>query len=181
MTPKAAAPASLTQIAWVFAAIGMQSIGGGMSAWIRREIVQRHGWLSESQFVAGMALSQITPGANGVNLAVFVGTTLRGWAGALAAIAGMLLVPVVVILALGAAFSGVRDLPGVESAMVGLGAGAIGLNAANGLRMTRRNVRGLSGAAVMLTTALAVGVVRLPLLAVLAVMVPVSLALAGRR
>jgi chromate transporter len=180
MTRKADSPPSLASIAWVFMTIGMQSFGGGMSAWIRREIVQQRGWLTEGQFVSGMALSQITPGANGVNLAVFVGTTLRGSAGALAALVGMLLVPVLAILAMGAAFGSVRDVAGVESAMAGLGAGAIGLNAANGLRLSRRNVRGWSGLLVMAITAGAVGIAGLPLLAVLAVMVPASLVLAGR-
>ena len=59
-----------------------------MSAWIRREVVHRRGWMGEREFVGGLALAQIVPGANGVNLAVFVGTTLRGPAGALAAPGG---------------------------------------------------------------------------------------------
>ncbi len=164
----------------MFLAIAMQSFGGGMTAWIRREIVVRRHWMGEEQFIGGLALSQITPGANAVNLAVFVGTTLRGPAGALAALAGMLLAPVVLILVLGAAFLRVRDVPGVDSAMAGLGAAAIGLNAANGLRLTGRNLRRARPVMVMLVTTVAVGVLGLPLLPVLLVMVPLGLLMAGR-
>jgi len=137
--------------------------------------------MTEQQFVSGLALAQIAPGANGVNLAVFVGTTLRGATGALAALSGMLLAPVIVILVLGAGFSSVRDMPGVGSAMVGLGATAIGLNASNGLRMAQRNIRTVTAALVMVVTAVAVGLVGLRLPWVLVVMVPLSLVLAGRR
>src|SRR5271170_3864403 len=99
----------LSDIARLFLSIGLQSFGGGTSAWIRREVVTRRNWMTEQQFVSGLALAQIAPGANGVNLAVFVGTTLRGANGALAALSGMLLAPVVVILLLGAVFSSVRS------------------------------------------------------------------------
>jgi chromate transporter len=175
-----AAPPSLTALTWVFLSIGMQSFGGGTTAWMRREIVQRRAWLEEGQFLGGLALCQIAPGANGVNLAVFIGTTLRGRIGALAAVCGMLLVPVITVLAMGAAFLSIRDMPGVESAMAGLGCAAIGLNIANGLRMAGRNLRAVIPVAVMLVTVLAVGVARLPLLAVLVVLVPVNLWLARR-
>jgi len=171
---------SLSEIVRVFLMIGLQSFGGGMSAWIRREVVARRGWMGEQQFVGGLALAQITPGANGVNLAVFIGTALRGWAGALAALVGMLLAPVAVILVLGAGFVSVRTVPGVESAMAGLGAAAIGLNVANGVRMMRRNVRSATAAAVMVVTAAAIGVAGFKLWMVLIVMLPVSLVLARR-
>jgi len=180
VAPVVAAAPALRDIAWVFLSIGMQSFGGGMTAWIRRDVVQRRGWMSEQTFVGGLALAQITPGANGVNLAVFVGTTLRGRLGALAALSGMLLVPVIAVLALGAAFTHVRDVPGVESAMAGLGAAAIGMNVANGLRMTRRGIRKPWAAVLMLAIVAAVGIAGVSLLLALAVAIPLALWLAGR-
>ena len=152
-----------------------------MTAWIRREVVQRQRWLGDQQFVGGLALAQITPGANSVNLAVYVGTTLRGRAGALAALFGMLFVPVIVVLAMGAAFASVRDVPGVESAMVGLGAAAIGLNLANGVIIGRRSIRTPTSLLIVLVTTVLVGVMNQSLVLVLAVMIPLSLLLAGKR
>jgi chromate transporter len=169
---------SLVQIAWVFMLIGMQSFGGGLSAWMRREVVQRRDWMSERQFVSGMALCQICPGPNAVNLSVFIGTTLRGRMGAVAALVGMLVVPVIVVLTLGGLFARVQDLAWIASMMAGLGAGAIGMNLAMGIGMTRANIRGAVPAAVAAVVAVAVGIIGLPILPVLGVMLPVSLLLA---
>ena len=174
-------PPSLAALFTAFSRIGMQSFGGGLSGWIRREIVQRRQWLDERPFLSGLAVSQIAPGANAVNLAVFIGTTLRGAPGALAAFAGMMALPLVLVLAVGALYLSHRSLPGVETALGGLGAGAIGLTLATAIRMTRRGVRGWRQGMVTAATAIAIGVLRLKLLPVLAVMVPASLLLIGRR
>jgi len=166
---------TLRAIAWVFLAIGMQSFGGGMSAWIRREVVHRRGWMGEREFVGGLALAQIVPGANGVNLAVFVGTTLRGPAGALAALIGMLLVPVIAVLAMATAFTQLRDIPGVEPVMTGIGAAAIGMNIANGVRMMRKNITGRWPYLLLAAIAAAIGLAGLSLVAVLLAAIPLGL------
>ena len=171
---------SLTEIFWLFLRIGAVSFGGGMSAWIRREVVLKKGWLEDAQFLAGLALCQITPGANGVNLAIFTGSLLRGAAGASAAFFGLMAIPIVALLAAGAFYfahhAAIRHA-GFGAALGGVAAAAIGLMLANGVRLSRRNLRGVGGAAVMVATALAIGVMRWPLLSVLAVVVPISLAL----
>lgn len=172
-------PPSLPRLFRAFLGIGMQSFGGGLSGWMRREVVERRGWLEERQFLAGLALAQVAPGANAVNLAVFIGTTLRGAPGALAALAGIMGLPIVLILAVGAFFFSHHALPRVEAALAGLGAAAIGLTFATGWRMTRRGVRGARSVAVMLAVAAAIGVLRLPLPLVLAAAVPVSLVVLG--
>src|SRR5918911_1747492 len=87
-----------------FAAIGLASVGGGLAAWTRREVVQRRGWLNDRQFLSGYALSQLVPGATNVNLAVFIGTQLRGALGALAAFAGLTALPLLIVLAAGALY-----------------------------------------------------------------------------
>lgn len=172
-------PPTLARMAWVFMLIGMQSFGGGLSAWMRHEVVQKRGWMSERQFVSGMALCQICPGPNAVNLSVFIGTSLRGWRGALATLAGMLVVPVIVVLSLGGLFAAVQDKLWIGSMMAGLGAGAVGMNIAMGVRMTRANIRGLAQAAVATVLAVSIGVFGVPLVPVLLVMLPVSLGLSA--
>jgi chromate transporter len=173
--PTDAAPPALSALFVCFMLIGMQSFGGGLSAWMRREVVQKRGWLDERPFLSGLALSQIAPGANAVNMAVFTGATLRGVAGAVAALAGMLVLPLVFVLGIGALYFSGRQVPHLEQALNGVGAAAIGLTLATGLRMWGRNVRDVRQAIVMAVVALGVGVLRLPLLLVLAVMVPVSI------
>jgi chromate transporter len=172
------APPSLRELSLVFLSIGVQSFGGGLSAWVRREVVQRRGWLEEQAFLSGLALCQITPGPNAVNLAVFVGATLRGRAGAFAALAGMLIVPIGIVLALGAAFATLRDTPWLGSMMTGIGAAAIGLNFATALRMTRKGVRTPGAALIVLAAAISVGLADVSLPLALLVLVPASLAFA---
>ena len=173
----------LAKIFLVFLRIGTVSFGGGMSAWIRRELVLRLGWLEERQFLAGLALSQITPGPSGINLAVFVGSVLHGAPGAVAAFAGLMAVPVFLLLLAGKLYFAAHDAvmeAWLAKALAGVAAAAIGLVLANGVRLARRNILGVIPAATMAATAVAIGVLRLPLLPVLAVMVPASFLLAQR-
>jgi chromate transporter len=172
---------SLLQLAVVFTIISLQSVGGGTTAWIRREVVNRRRWLGEPQFLGGLALAQISPGGNAVNLSIYIGSTLRGPAGALAVLCGMVLIPVVLVLALGAAFAALHDVPGVDSAMAGVGAAAVGLTLANGMDLTRRAGRRPASLLVIAATTAAVGVFGLSLLLVLVLMIPTSLLLARRR
>jgi chromate transporter len=176
-------PPTLRALFVCFLLLGAISFGGGMSAWIRREIVQKRGWLEEGQFLSGLALSQIAPGPNAVNLSVFIGTTLLGATGAVVALGALLTVPTLLLLAIGYAYFTLRTVPQgawFGTVLAGTGAAAIGLNLANGVRLAPRNVRGLAGWAVMLGTAAAIGVLRIPLPWTLAGAIPLSLLLTAR-
>jgi chromate transporter len=175
------APPRLAEIFLLFLRIGAVSFGGGMSAWIRREVVQKKAWLEDRQFLAGLALCQITPGANGVNIAIFTGSLLRGGPGAMAAFSGLMAIPFLALMAAGAAYfanQGAIRAAGFGAALAGVAAAAIGLMLANGIRLSRRNLRSLPQAAITLATALSIGWFRLPLLEVLVVIAPASLAIA---
>lgn len=164
-----------------FASVGMLSFGGALAAWIRREAVQRRGWLDDKQFLSGYALSQLIPGATNVNLTVFIGTLLRGLPGALVALFGLTLLPMGIMLTIGALYLNARGLPGGAAAgiaLTGMGAVAVGLNLGMGIRLARLNIHRLGPAAVATVIALAIGVFGFRLLHVLLVMIPVSLLLA---
>lgn len=161
-----------------FVAIGLASFGGGLTAWARREVVQNRKWLTDEQFLSGYALSQLVPGATNVNLAVFIGTQMRGVPGALACFAGLTVPPSIICLVLGAIYFGMHGMPGGASlslALSGMGAIAIGLNLGTGIRMARGRIRQIVPAAIAATVALTIGVFGFPLIEVLAVMMPVSL------
>ena len=170
----------LRDIFAVFLRMGAMSFGGGMTSWTRREVVERRGWIDDRRFITGVGLSQISPGANGVNIAVYVGTVLHGGLGALVAVIGMLAAPVAVVLLAGGLYFGMNALPQgawFGLALAGIGAGAIGLNLANGLRLVRRNVRRLGAIAVVVATAASLGF-GVPLGWVLVAMIPSSLLVA---
>ena len=71
--PAVAAPPTLPQIFLAFSKVGLTSFGGGLSGWMMREFVQQRRWLSESDFLSGLALAQSFPGVNVVNLAIWIG------------------------------------------------------------------------------------------------------------
>jgi chromate transporter len=169
---------SLTTLFLGFAGIGLSSFGGGLTAWVRREVVQRRGWLDDQQFLSGYALSQLVPGATNVNLTVFIGTHLRGAPGALACFAGLTTPPLVIAIALATAYFWMRGMPGggsISLALSGMGAVAIGLNLGTGITLARHGIKRVVPALIAATVALSVGVAGFPLLRVLAVMIPVSL------
>lgn len=177
-------PATLGTLFTSFLAIGSTSFGGGLTGWIRRELVERRRWLDDTQFLTSYALSQMIPGAVNVNLAVLVGTQMRGAMGALAALAGLLLVPLAILLAIGFFYFTARATPGaglLNTALAGAGAAAIGFNLATGIRLARRNVRSLASALIAAAIILGIGVLRIPLIEVLLVMIPISLVVAARK
>ena len=159
----------------------MMSVGGGLSAWTRREVVQKRGWLDDKQFLSGYALSQLVPGATTVNLAVFIGTQLRGVTGAIACFCGLNIMPIAIVLAAGLLYFSSQGNAGgawISGALGGMGAVAIGLNLGTGVRLARRNIGGPIPIAVMTIVTLSIGVFGFSLGHVLLVMGPVSLLLA---
>jgi chromate transporter len=180
-TSQPAAAPTLRSLFVSFVSIGMMSFGGGLTAWTRREVVQKRGWLDDKQFLSGYALSQLVPGATNVNLAVFIGTQMKGVSGAVACLFGLTALPVAIVLLAGTLYFQTRGNTGgtwISGALGGMGAVAIGLNLGTGVRLARRNLRGTIPIAIAASVALSIGVLGFPLLRVLLVMLPVSLAAA---
>jgi chromate transporter len=166
---------ALAAIFMCFFSIGSQSFGGGTTAWVRREVVTKRGWMSDGQFLSCLAVCQIAPGPNPMNMAVFLGSMLRGTAGALSAFCGLMAFPTVLCLSLGALYFANFRLPAVEVLLSGLGAVAIGMNIANAVRLTRKNIRRLRQIMILSIVAVAVGVDHVPLLYTLLVVVPTNI------
>ncbi len=169
---------TLGQIFAVFSKIGLTSFGGGLSGWMMREIVQRRAWITESEFLSGLALAQAFPGVNVVNLAIWIGFRLRGGSGALLAALGIVGPPLAVAIILAAAFSQVADSRPVHIAMAGIAAAAVGLSLQTGLRAAHRAARNIIPLAIMLLTFCAIFLLRLPLLWVVLAMAPLSIGVA---
>jgi chromate transporter len=179
-TPARAQPASLAALFVSFLAIGSTSFGGGLTGWIRRELVEKRRWIDDQQFLTSYGLSQMVPGATNVNLAVIIGTQLRGAVGALTALAGLMLVPLAILMILGSFYFAAHAAPGgrmLNTALAGAGAVAIGFNIATGIRLAYRNICRIGPVLVAAAIIVGIGILRIPLLEVLLVMLPASLAL----
>ena len=169
---------SLHALFIAFLSVALLGFGGGI-VWARRITVDQRRWLSESDFADIVSLCQFMPGPNVVGIAVCTGAKLRGGVGALAALGGFIIIPWSVGLALGALLLEYAHLPILRNILGGVSAVAAGLLIATGLRLfvphRRRPVAVIF--AVLAFTLMAF--TKLPLLAVLFGLVPLSIAASG--
>ncbi len=108
---------------------------GGVIAIVQREIVEKKRWLTAEEFLEDWAVAQVLPGPNVINIALMIGDRYFGLRGAVAAVAGMLSVPLAVILALAVLYAHYAGNPQVAGALRGMGAVAGGLIAAAGIKL----------------------------------------------
>ncbi|MBR5093179.1 MAG: chromate transporter, partial [Bacteroidales bacterium] len=103
-------------IFWSFFKVGTFTVGGGyaMLPLMQRELVDKHRWLTEEEFLDQVALSQALPGVFAVNMAALTGQRLRGAVGSAVAIVGNILMPILFILLLALFFRSFRDNVYVE-------------------------------------------------------------------
>src|SRR6188768_3400933 len=92
-------PKSLTDLFVSFTLLALQGFGGVLAV-VQRELVEKKRWMTREEFVEEWAVAQIMPGPNVVNLSLMLGSRYFGLTGAMAALAGMLTVPLLVVLAL---------------------------------------------------------------------------------
>lgn len=163
-------PAGCWDLFVVFSRLALQGFGGVLPI-AQRELVERTGWLTAAEFAESLSVGQVLPGPNVVNLSLMVGDRFFGLRGALSALAGMLLLPMVLVLLLATLYRGVADVPAVAGAVRGMGAVAAGLVLAMALKLMptlRRNPLGRAlWAPIALVCALAMAWWRWPLLAVI--------------
>ena len=159
-------PASPLALFIAFTLLALQGFGGVLAV-AQRELVDRRGWLTRLEFVELYAVAQLLPGPNVVNLSLMIGDRYFGLRGALAAISGMLLAPLLVVLALAASYQQLAQYPAVAGALRGMGAVAAGLILAMALKMLTTLRGNLLGPALCtalgLATLTAIAVFRVPL------------------
>lgn len=177
-------PRSLGDLFLSFSWLALQGFGGVLAV-AQRELVEKKRWLSREEFIEEWAVAQIMPGPNVINMAIMLGGRYFGWRGAVAAVAGMLTLPLLMILLLALLYGSVSQHPAVQGALRGMGAVAAGLITANGLKLIpglQANVLGRAiCAALGLSCLVAVAWLRLPLAAVLLGLGALGMGLAYRR
>ncbi len=163
-------PASRRELFWAFTWLALQGFGGVLAV-VQRELVERRHWMTRAQFVEDWSVAQIMPGPNVVNLSLMIGGRYFGLSGALCALAGMLVAPLVVVLSLAALYGSVAHTATAQGALRGMGAVAAGLIAATGIKLMAALEHNPMGRAVCTCLAaltfVAIGVLRWPLAGVL--------------
>ena len=183
-TPALARPQSLSDLFYTFNRMALQGFGGVLAV-AQRELVERERWMTREQFVETLAVSQVLPGPNFVNMALMIGDRHFGLRGAFVALAGMLLVPLVIVLALTALYAEFASHPMVSGALRGMGAVAAGLVISTALKLSTTLRKGAMGLALGIVfaalTFVAIGLLHWPLVWLLAGLAPIAVATAWIR
>jgi len=182
--PPLARPRSRTDLFVSFPLLALQGFGGVLAV-VQRELVENKRWMTREEFVEEWAVAQIMPGPNVINLSITLGSRYFGLSGALVALAGMLTLPLLVVLALALVYAEFAGNPQVAGALRGMGAVAAGLITATGLKLMpalQRNVLGVPLSAALGVAALvAIAGLKLPLFWVLLVLGGIGCVLAFRK
>jgi chromate transporter len=154
---------------------------GGAQPSARRTLLERRGWLTDREFAELLGFCQILPGGNIINVSIAIGTRMCGPRGALTAFAGLMLPPFFLFVGMGILYGYGARVEAIQTALRGVASVAVGMLMVTGVRLVlsyRREPWALLLAAVGFT---AVGLLRLPLLQVLVVLAPLSVAFAWWR
>jgi chromate transporter len=166
---------SLFELAWTFNHIALASFGGGLSAWSREVLVIEKQWMGEAEFLSAMTMCRILPGANQVNMAVFAGSKMRGLPGVAAALFGLCLLPVVLIMVAGFFYFRFKEMPAVKGVLHGASAAAVALTLAMVIQTGRKCLTSVVPMLLFAAAFILNGIVRWPLPVVLAILAPISL------
>jgi chromate transporter len=127
-------PKSAMDLFVSFTLLALQGFGGVLAV-VQHELVEKKRWMTREEFIEEWAVAQIMPGPNVINIALMIGGRYFGLPGAMAALAGMLAVPLVVVLLLALFYAQFSHHPGVAGALRGMAAVAAGLIAATGIKL----------------------------------------------
>ncbi len=121
-----------TQLFLTFFKIGLFSFGGGyaMLPLIQQEMVANSNWLTLSEFIDLVAISQVTPGPIAINAATFVGYKMAGVFGSVAATSGVVTPSLLIVLSLTRLFLKYNTLDAVQAAFTGIRPALVALIAA---------------------------------------------------
>lgn len=162
-----------------FSGIAVMGFGGVMP-FARRMLVEQRRWMTPDEFNEAYSLAQFLPGGNIINLSVAVGRRFQGAAGALVCVAGLVLAPTFIMIGFGVLYARYGQVPAVQQALGGVAAAAAGLIIAMAAKMAAPIIGkgALLPAGIALLAFLAVAIAKLSLLPVVAILAPLSIALA---
>jgi chromate transporter len=170
-------PPSVIALFFAFAKMSLAGFGGVL-AFARRGIVEQHRWMTADEFNETFALCHFLPGPNIVNLSVVFGSRFRGVVGGIAAFAGLVGPPMVLVTLLGALYMRYGEIDALRRILAGVSCGAVGLLISVVFKMMLPLIkrRDVVAFAILVLVFTAIGVARLPLQVVLLVAVPLSIA-----
>jgi chromate transporter len=171
----AAQPPTLWELAGLFAFIGITSFGGGLTAYIRRLVVTQKRWLTDEEFLPGLGLVQLLPGANVVGISVYIGNHLRGPIGAIIAVTSIITPPFILVLVLGFLYFHAGTTTDTKALLAGVTAAACGLMASMVFEAGQKAITGIFDIFLILLTFALVRVAHLHVPYVIMIVAPLAI------
>ncbi len=162
------------ELAKTFLFIGVTSFGGGLTAYIRRIIVENKKWIADSEFFPGLALAQLLPGANVVGISLYIGNHLCGLPGAVVAACCIIIPPAIFLFIVGYFYFMLGTLPAMESILTGVASVACGLMASMFVESAKVSLKNSFDMIIFLATFLLVKVGHLHIPYVILLMAPIA-------
>ncbi len=144
---------SLWRLFYLYVLIGLTGFGPTLAAETQKRLVQNQPWLEQRDFVNGLSLAQLLPGATFINLTVYIGYKLRGMAGAVTAFLALLLMPFTVMLMLAHIYFTYHSIEVVGMLFRGGAVVVVGVIAHSVIEVGRVTARDMKTVAIALTAA----------------------------
>jgi chromate transporter len=163
--------------------LGFLKIGllgfGGIAPWARHVIVEEKRWVTDKEFAAILGIGQILPGPNTMNASVILGDRFQGVSGVLVCLLGQMAMPLVIVTGLALVYERFASVPEVRAALVAAAAGAAGLVLGTALKMIQKIRPSVLAILIAIVVLFAIGLLGWPLVPVVLVVVPLSIAAAA--
>jgi chromate transporter len=157
----------------VFAKIGLLGFGG-VTPWLRRVLVEENAWLNDREFAELFGFASTLPGANTVSVAIMLGDRHQGMSGSIAAISGLLVMPLLILAGIASLYDRFSAMPDVKNAIGGAAAATAGLVIGNACKTTINMRPDLIACIIGALVFVAAGILEIPLLWTLLAVVPIS-------
>ncbi|RQR32888.1 MULTISPECIES: chromate transporter [unclassified Burkholderia] len=137
------APAySLGQLVAYMLRLGTFGFGGpvALAGYMRRDLVERHGWITEADYKEGLTLAQLAPGPMAAQLAIYLGFVHYRILGATLVGLAFVLPSFLMVLGLGFAYAHFGGLSWMQAVFYGVGAAVVGIIAMSAYKLTTKTV-----------------------------------------
>lgn len=169
-------PVTLGSLFFAFSKIGLCGFGG-VAGWAHRIIVDERRWYTDKQYADLLSISSVLPGPNICNMSILVGDQFKGAVGSVAALAGLLTGPLLILIFLATLYERYGDLPLVQAVIASVTAAAAGLVIGTMLKLAMRLRPTIGRILIGLSAFTAAGLLHVHIVFILLTMVPLSLAL----
>ncbi|MGF6377537.1 chromate transporter [Paraburkholderia atlantica] len=133
---------TLTQLVMYMLRLGTFGFGGpvALAGYMRRDLVERHEWITEADYKEGLTLAQLAPGPMAAQLAMYLGYVHFRTLGATMVGIAFVLPSFLMVIALGWAYAHFGGLSWMQAVFYGVGASVVGIIAMSAYKLTRKTV-----------------------------------------